>query len=126
MKIGGRSRLEEKHRQDQSWPDHAVDLTEDEFNEFIFAHSPAVIVCWSDWCRHSRSLLPAVDSVSKEMAGKIAFGKVNAQQNPHFPVRFRVKATPTCLVFKDGNLVGSLIGDLSKEDLLKNLSVYID
>jgi thioredoxin 1 len=109
----------QKH--DESWPVQAIDLTEDEFNQFVFSHHWAVVVCWSGWCKHSRNMMPVIDDAAKELTGKIAFGKVNAQQNTHFPVRFKVKATPTSLVFKDGILVGSVVGDMSKDELIKRL-----
>jgi thioredoxin 1 len=112
-------------RVEQPAMEGAVDLSEEEFNHFVVTHNAAVVVCWVDWCKHSRRLLPVVDETAREMAGKVAFGKVNAQQNTHFPVRFRVKATPTSLVFREGVLVGSVVGDMEKEELLKRIDAFL-
>ena len=61
---------------------------------------------------------PIVDEAATELEGKVAFAKLNTDENQGIAVRFQINAIPTLLVFKDKVLVEALVGLRPKEDIL--------
>jgi thioredoxin 1 len=59
------------------------------------------------------------------MEGKVAFGKLNTDQNPKTSMRFQIEAIPTLMVFKDGEMVERLVGARPKDDLSKRLKAHL-
>ena len=61
---------------------------------------------------------PIVDEAATELEGKVAFAKLNTDENQGIAVRFQINAIPTLLVFKDKVLVEALVGLRPKEDIV--------
>jgi thioredoxin 1 len=99
------------------WPETALDLSAYEIDRVLGRFSMVIIDCWVGWCKHSKRMMPVFESLAKDMVGKVVFGKVDAQIDYHFPVQYRVNATPTFLIFKKGQLVDRLVGEQSREEL---------
>jgi thioredoxin 1 len=85
------------------------------FEDFIKKNKVAVIDCWAPWCGPCRAIAPKVEELAKEMEGKVAFGKLNTDENEAIPMKYNITAIPTLLVFKEGKLVDKMIGAGSKE-----------
>lgn len=103
------------------WPESPLKVTDDNFLEVINRFNTIVIDCWAPWCKPCRAMGPIVDELSSELKGKIAFGKLDTDQNPRIAMRFEIESIPTLLVYKDGRLVSRLVGLRSKEELLARL-----
>lgn len=101
----------------EGWPERALDLNETDLSAFLFRYDLVVIDCWVGWCKHSKHMMPIFESLAKEMSGKAAFGKIDAQQFFHVPVMFRVNATPTFLIFKGGQLVDRIVGEVDRDEM---------
>jgi thioredoxin 1 len=95
---------------DDGWPDAPVQLTDASFDEFVKKHPKVVIDCWAPWCGPCRMLSPTIDAMANDMKGKIAFGKLNTDENYGTAGKYRIMSIPTLLVFKDGKLVDRLVG----------------
>jgi thioredoxin 1 len=111
---------------ESSWPERALDLSADDIEGVLHRFNVVVIDCWVGWCKHSKRMLPIFEAMAKDMTGKVVFGKVDAQLDFHFPVQYKVKATPTFLIFKKGELVDRLIGEQSREELEHALRRQLD
>ncbi len=99
------------------WPERALDLGVNDIDGVLHHFNIVMIDCWVGWCKHSKRMLPIFDALARDLVGKAVFGKVDAQVVNHFPVQYNVKATPTFLIFKRGELVDRLIGEQSREEL---------
>lgn len=93
---------------------------------FLRSYDLVVVDCWVGWCKHSRKMSPLFEALAKELAGKAAFGKLDAQENFHVPVKYRVHATPTFLIFKGGQLVETLVGEMSRDELDRSIRRHMD
>jgi len=107
-------------------PERAVDLDENQMERFVRNFDLVVVDCWVGWCKHSKKMEPLFESLAREMSGIAAFGRLDAQENFHVPVKYRVMATPTFLIFKKGQLVEKLVGEISKDELNRNIRRYVD
>lgn len=111
--------------QGAEWPSEPAEVSDSTFNDFIKKYSLVVVDCWAPWCGPCRMMSPVIDALAKEMQGKIAFGKLNTDENPKVAMRFQIEAIPTLLVIKDGELADRLVGAKPKEDLARRLRTYL-
>ncbi len=107
-------------------PDGSIEVDEDQMTAMLGRFHTVIIDCWAPWCSHSRRMNSVFDEVARELRGTAAFGRINAAENHHVPVKYNVRATPTVLVFQDGNVVARLVGELSKSELETRLSLYVE
>lgn len=76
---------------------------------------------WAPWCGPCKMMIPLIEEIEKELAGKIEIEKINVDENQAKASEYGVMSIPTYIVLKDGKEVGRKIGMTSKEDLLKLL-----
>ncbi len=95
-----------------------TELNESNFDSFVESNHIAIIDCWAPWCGPCRRMGPIVDEAAAELEGKVAFAKLNTDENQGIAVRFQINAIPTLLVFKDKVLVEALVGLRPKEDIV--------
>jgi thioredoxin 1 len=93
----------------------ATEVKDSTFDDFVKANKIVIIDCWAPWCGPCRSLSPIIEELAKEFEGKIAFGKLNTDENENIPMRFNISAIPTLLVFKNGEMVDRIVGAGNKE-----------
>jgi thioredoxin 1 len=94
-----------------------IEINQDQFEDVIKNNPKLVVDCWADWCGPCRMMAPTIDKLAKEYEGKVAFGKVNTDQNQKLVQQYRVMAIPTLLFFKDGQLVDQSVGLVPKEEI---------
>jgi thioredoxin 1 len=110
LKSGGKN-------EEGQWPAEPMPLTDDEFDGFVAKYPIVVVDCWAPWCGPCRMVAPVVEALAKELNGKVAFGKLNTDENPRVPTKYNISAIPTLLVFKGGTQVDRIIGALPREQL---------
>jgi thioredoxin 1 len=107
------------------WPSHPVEVTDSGFDGFAKKYGVAVVDCWAPWCGPCRMIAPLIESLSRELQGKVAFGKLNTDENQMTVMRHNIAAIPTLLIFKDGKLVDRIVGAFPKEQILRKLQKYL-
>ncbi len=100
----------------------AVTIEEANFeDEVIKSSQPVLVDFWAEWCGPCKMIAPILDEIAKEKAGSVKIAKVNVDNNQSLSLRYNVRAIPTLLFFKDGQLRDQVTGMTSKKDLLNRL-----
>jgi thioredoxin len=103
--------------------DKIVNVTDASFETDVLKSSqPVLIDFWATWCGPCRAIAPVVEQLAMEYEGKVKIVKVNIDENPKTPTQYDVRSIPTLLMFKDGKVVGQIVGAVPKpkiEELVK-------
>jgi len=102
-----------------------VDLTDDTFTRFVKDNSMVVIDVWAPWCGPCRFVSPIVEEMARDYAGRIAFGKLNVDQNPNVAAQYGVMSIPTLLVLKNGQLVDQIVGAMPRQRLEPRIASHL-
>jgi thioredoxin 1 len=101
-------------------------FTDTNFDETVLkSNAPVLVDFWAEWCGPCKRLGPTVDALASEYAGKVTVGKLNVDENPAVSFKFQIRGIPTILVFKDGQVVESVVGLAQKDDLKKVLDKHL-
>ena len=98
----------------------AVDVNRDNFEtEVLEAKGPVLVDFWGPQCRPCLALMPGVEKLENNYAGRLKVTKLNAAENRMLCARLQVLSLPTFLFYKDGIEVKRLVGNNITEGDIK-------
>lgn len=101
----------------------ATQITDADFDSAVLKSSvPVLVDFWAPWCGPCRALGPVIDELSAEYEGKITIVKMNVDENPSTPGKYGIRAIPTMILFKNGQVVEQVTGAVSKSSLKELLN----
>jgi thioredoxin 1 len=94
-----------------------IEVTDQNFEaEVLQSDKPAIIDFWAEWCAPCRQIAPIIKELAGTYGDKVKIVKMDIDANPATPGRFGVRAIPTILAFKDGQVVQQITGARPKAD----------
>ena len=103
-----------------------IELTSDTFQTTVLeSDQPFLVDFWADWCGPCRMVAPIVEEIANEQAGKLRVGKLNVDEQQEIAYAYRVMSIPTLLLFKDGQVIASIVGAMPKAELMRRLSPHL-
>lgn len=86
-------------------------------NDVLKSDHPVLVDYWAEWCGPCKAIAPILDDISKEYDGKLKIAKMNVDENTDTPAKYGIRGIPTLMLFKNGAVVATKVGALSKSQL---------
>lgn len=103
-----------------------VHLTDSNFKSEVQDYQGVALVdFWAPWCAPCRSIAPIIESLAESYSQKAKIGKLNVDDEPQIPGNFGIRALPTMLVFKNGQVVDQIVGAVSKDKIAQTIDKYL-
>jgi thioredoxin len=106
---------------DTSTESATLPLTERNFAEIVAATPRLLVDFWAPWCGPCRAIAPALEEIARAEQGRLVVAKVNVDQEPALAQRFGISGIPTLLLFKDGEVVDTIVGAVPKSELARRI-----
>jgi len=95
-----------------------LNVTDSNFeDEVLKSEQPVVLDFWAEWCGPCKNIAPLLDELADEYKNKLVIAKINIDENQKTPTAYGVKGIPTLIMFKDGEVIATNIGQATKSQL---------
>jgi thioredoxin 1 len=103
-------------------PEKITELDSSNFDSTLSSSStPIVVDFWAPWCGPCKAIAPILNELAEELGDAVKICKVNIDNNSEVASKYEIRAIPTILIFKDGQIVDTIVGLIEKEDLKAKL-----
>lgn len=105
--------------------DQIANLDSSSFAAAIKADQPVLVDFWAPWCGPCKAIAPILEELATELAGQLTIAKVNVDDNDSISAEYGVRAIPTMILFKGGEVVEQIVGMTSKDALLEKVKAHL-
>ncbi len=98
--------------------ENVMEVNDSSFDaEILQTEMPVLVDFWAPWCGPCKAIAPVVQELAETFGDKIKFAKCNVDDNPVTPGKYGIRAIPTLILFKGGDVVDQITGMVAKSKL---------
>lgn len=99
-----------------------ITVTDATFEQQVLQNdSPVLVDFWAQWCPPCRPMARVLGELAEELDresdGKVVIAKINSDENPVASRAYRIMSLPTLLLFRDGQVIATMVGSRLKSAL---------
>ena len=106
--------------------DRILTLDDENFDDQVTTlQEPILVDFWAGWCSPCKTLVPTLEQIAEELAGKVHVAKIDVDENGGLANRFNIRSIPTLIVFNKGKVVDQIIGAAPRDEILRMLAKHV-
>ena len=98
--------------------ENVIEFSDQSFDSSVLESDvPVLVDFWAVWCGPCKAIAPIIEEIANDYDGKVKVGKVDVDNNNQVAMKYGIRSIPTLLLFKDGEVVDQVIGNVGKESI---------
>ncbi len=105
-----------------------VEITSENFQQMVVEnsmHVPVLVDFWAPWCGPCKQVMPMLEKLAQEWAGRFILAKVNTEEQQELAAQFQIRGIPHFKIFHQGEVVKELQGALPITEFKTALEPYL-
>lgn len=100
-------------------------FTDNNFNqEALQSDKPVLVDFYADWCGPCKMIAPVIEELANDYKDTFKIGKLNVDTEKEIAAQYKIMTIPTLLFIKDGEVLETIVGLVSKASLEEKLKLY--
>ncbi len=107
-------------------PESITQLTDANFDsEVLNSEKPILVDFWAVWCGPCKMIEPELEKLAEDKSVEMKIGRLNVDDNRDTAIKYSISSIPTLLLFKKGEVVKRLVGVMSRDKILTEISQFL-